>query len=111
MTLLGLFWLVIGFIVVSAKPEGYLQRLFYRIGACFVLYEIFIFTNDGLKHSPWISGSVDIIWTAAATFLPFMLIHFFWIFPKAFNFTKKKWVTKALYLTPIILYGVSLILC
>jgi sigma-B regulation protein RsbU (phosphoserine phosphatase) len=107
--LLGLFWLVIGFIVVSAKPEGYLQRLFYRIGACFILYEVFVFTNDGAQHSPWFGGPVDITWTAAATFLPFMIIHFFWIFPKPFNFTRKKWVRKAFYLTPAILFGVSFI--
>jgi phosphoserine phosphatase RsbU/P len=107
--LLGMFWLIIGFIVVSAKPEGYLQRLFYRIGACFILFGVFLYTSDGNKYSAWFSGPVDITWTAAATFLPFLIIHFFWIFPKPFNFTRKKWVRKAFYLTPLILFGVSLI--
>jgi hypothetical protein len=107
--LLGMFWLIIGFIVVSAKPEGYLQRLFYKIGACFILFEVFVFTSDGNKYSAWFSGPVDITWTAAATFLPFLIVHFFWIFPKPFNFTRKKWVRKAFYLTPLILFGVSFI--
>src|ERR1035437_9391800 len=80
--LLGLFWLVIGFIVVSAKPEGYLQRLFYRIGACFVLYEVFLFINDGSKYPAWFSLTIDLTWSIAATFLPFMIIRFFWIFPR-----------------------------
>jgi sigma-B regulation protein RsbU (phosphoserine phosphatase) len=109
LALLGMFWLIIGFIVVSAKPEGYLQRLFYRIGACFILFDVYLFTSDGAKYSPWFSGPVDITWTVAATFLPFMIIHFFWIFPKPFNFTRKKWVRKAFYLIPIILFGVSFI--
>jgi sigma-B regulation protein RsbU (phosphoserine phosphatase) len=107
--LLGLFWLIIGFIVVSAKPEGYLQRLFYRIGACFILFETFLYTSDGTMYPAWFSGAVDITWTAAATFLPFMIVHFFWIFPKPFNVTRKKWVRKAFYLIPVILFGFSLI--
>src|ERR1035437_9417243 len=53
LALLGFFWLVIGFIVVSAKPEGYLQRLFYRIGACFVLFDVFVFINDSTRHTTW----------------------------------------------------------
>ena len=109
LALLGLFWLVIGFIVVSAKPEGYLQRLFYRIGACFVLYEVFLFINDGSKYPAWFSLTIDLTWSIAATFLPFMIIRFFWIFPRPFNFAKKKWVTKVLYIIPIILYGASII--
>ena len=107
--LLGMFWLIIGFIVVSAKPEGYLQRLFYRIGACFILFEVILFTSDGNKYSAWFSGPVDITWTAAATFLPFMIIHFFWIFPKPFNITRKKWVRKSFYLIPLFLFGFSFI--
>jgi serine phosphatase RsbU (regulator of sigma subunit)/MFS family permease len=107
--LLGLFWLVIGFIVVSAKPEGYIQRLFYRIGACFILFGIFSFTNDGTQYAWWYSGLVDLIWSFAATFLPFLIIRFFWIFPRPFNFMRKKWVNKILYLTPIILFIGSII--
>src|ERR1035437_7837584 len=109
LALLGLFWLVIGFIVVSAKPEGYLQRLFYRIGACFVLYEVFLFINDGSKYPAWFSLTIDLTWSIAATFLPFMIIRFFWIFPRPFNFAQKKWVTKVLYIIPITLYGASII--
>jgi sigma-B regulation protein RsbU (phosphoserine phosphatase) len=107
--LLGLFWLVIGFIVVSAKPEGYLQRLFYRIGACFVLYEVFVFINQTNPYSGWFNGLIDLTWSAAATFLPFLIIRFFWIFPKPFNFTKRNWVRKILSLTPVVIYAASVI--
>ena len=107
--LLGLFWLVIGFIVVSAKPEGYVQRLFYKIGACFVLFEVFVFINEGTKYTAWVNGVIDLVWSGAATFLPFLIIRFFWIFPKPFNFTKRNWVRKVLSLTPVIIYGASVI--
>src|ERR1035437_894943 len=107
--LLGLFWLVIGFIVVSAKPEGYLQRLFYRIGACFILYEVYVFINQTSPYTGWINGIIDLTWSAAATFLPFLIIRFFWIFPKPFNFTKRKWVTKVLSITPMVIYAASVI--
>jgi sigma-B regulation protein RsbU (phosphoserine phosphatase) len=103
LALLGLFWLVIGFIVVSAKPEGYLQRLFYNIGVCFVLYDVFVFSVEG-QTPKWFDALTGLTWTAAATFLPFMLIHFFWIFPKPFNFSKKKWVSKALFYIPLVMY-------
>src|ERR1035437_6543292 len=63
--LLGLFWLVIGFIVVSAKPEGYLQRLFYRIGACFILYEVYVFINQTSPYTGWINGIIDQIGRAS----------------------------------------------
>ncbi|MDR3610555.1 MAG: SpoIIE family protein phosphatase, partial [Ignavibacteriaceae bacterium] len=106
--LLGLFWLVIGFIVVSAKPEGYLQRLFYNIGACFVLYEVFVFGVEG-QTPDWFNALIGLTWTAAATFLPFMLIHFFWIFPKPFNFSKKKWVGKTLFYIPLIMYTAAVL--
>lgn len=109
LALLGLFWLVIGFIVVSAKPEGYLQRLFYRIGACFVLFDVFVFINDSTRYTTWFNGVIDMIWSAAATFLPFLIIRFFWIFPKQFNFTKRKWVRKVLSITPVVMYGASVI--
>jgi phosphoserine phosphatase RsbU/P len=109
LALLGIFWLVIGFIVVSAKPEGHLQRLFYRVGACFVLYEVFVFNTDGAQVAPWFGIITDLIWSAAATFLPFMIIHFFWIFPKPFNFIRKKWIRKVLYYIPIILFSTSVL--
>jgi serine phosphatase RsbU (regulator of sigma subunit) len=109
LALLGLFWLVIGFIVVSAKPDGYLQRLFYRIGACFVLMEVFVFINESARYTAWINGVIDLIWSAGATFLPFLIIRFFWMFPKPFNFSKKNWVRKVLSLTPVVIYGASVI--
>jgi sigma-B regulation protein RsbU (phosphoserine phosphatase) len=109
LALLAFFWLVIGFIVVSAKPEGYLQRLFYRIGACFVLMEVFVFINEGTRYTAWINGVIDLTWSAGATFLPFLIIRFFWIFPKPFNFTKRKWVRKVLSITPVVIYGASVI--
>jgi sigma-B regulation protein RsbU (phosphoserine phosphatase) len=107
--LLGLFWLVIGFIVVSAKPEGYLQRLFYRIGACFVLYEVLVLFGDTNRNLGWFNVVVAFTWTTAATFLPFMIIRFFWIFPRPFNFAGRKWISKSLNIIPIVILIASII--
>jgi phosphoserine phosphatase RsbU/P len=107
--LLGLFWLVIGFIVVSAKPEGYLQRLFYRIGACFILYDVLVLLAETNRDIGWFSLVVTFTWTTALTFLPFMIIRFFWIFPQPFNFARRKWISKSLNIIPIVILIVSII--
>ena len=107
--LLGLFWLVIGFMVVSAKPEGYLQRLFYRIGACFILYDVLVLLGDTNRDMGWFGVVVAFTWTTAETFLPFMIIRFFWIFPRPYNFARKKWIRKSLIIIPIVILILSLI--
>src|SRR3990170_914316 len=35
--LMGQIWLIIGFIVLTARPNGYIQRLFYKISAAFIV--------------------------------------------------------------------------
>ena len=41
MVLLAFGWLLVGFIVITAKPDGTAQVLFYRIGAMLILYSMF----------------------------------------------------------------------
>jgi len=107
--LLGLFWLIIGFIVVMAKPNGYLQRLFYNIGACFILFETVYFLGDSTFVPSYSKLVIDLTWSVAATYLPFLIVRFFWIFPKPFNFTRKKWVRKTLTYVPLIMFLASVI--
>ena len=35
--LMAQIWLIIGFIVLMARPNGYIQRLFYKISAAFIV--------------------------------------------------------------------------
>jgi serine phosphatase RsbU (regulator of sigma subunit) len=107
--LLGLFWLIIGFVVVMAKPNGYIQRLFYNIGACFILLATFYFLGDNNFFPKYSRLLIDLVWSAAAVYVPFLVIRFFWIFPKPFNFTQKKWVGKLLSYLPLILFTASVI--
>jgi hypothetical protein len=41
MVFLALGWLLVGFIVIKAKPDGIAQILFYRVGAMLILYSTF----------------------------------------------------------------------
>ena len=114
--LLSLIWLCVGFIVIMAKPDGYTQLIFYRIGATACLFSFFNFLYRGdvvpnpiFQSIPLVIG-IDIIWTFGASFLPFLITHFFWSFPKEWKILRKKWVTKALYIVPVILFVVSIII-
>ncbi|MCX6151447.1 MAG: SpoIIE family protein phosphatase [Ignavibacteriales bacterium] len=110
--LLGFIWLVVGFIVVMAKPDGKVQRLFYRIGCGFVLYmSIVLITNPWgdnpiVRYLP-IVLTVDIIWSMAGFALPFMIVYFFWSFPKPFKIVEKKWLKKAFIISSATLFLLS----
>ncbi len=108
-SLLGLFWLIIGFVVVMAKPNGYVQRLFYNIGAGFILFETVYLLQDSGIINGFLRVFIDLVWSSAATYVPFLIIRFFWIFPKPFPFTRKTWVRKTLTYLPLILFLASVI--
>lgn len=103
--LLGFFWLLIAFIVLMAKPEGRIQRIFYAIGGTLILLVL-----TGLQILPFVKSSsplsfiIDLFGTGGMVFLPFLLLHFFWIFPREFNFVKKKSVNLLLYLLPAVIF-------
>jgi serine phosphatase RsbU (regulator of sigma subunit) len=110
--LLGVIWFLVGFVVVMAKPDGKVQRLFYRIGCGFVLFlSILLIASPAGNNSlstyvPFVL-TIDIIWSAAGFALPFMIVYFFWSFPKPFKFTNKKWLEKTLIITPVVLFLLS----
>jgi len=107
--LLGFIWLIVGFVVVMGKIDGKVQRLFYRIGIAFVLFMSILLISDAFETNPLIKYlgfilTFDIIWSAAAFALPFMLIYFFLLFPKPFKLTEKKWLVKALVISYLALF-------
>lgn len=102
-SLLAFFWLIIGFVVISSNPEGRVQKLFYAIGAVFVLFMTIVFIRNKQLD---VEGNIqflleNIVWTIAVVYMPFLIIHFFWIFPKPFKFAEKKWVRMVLLLLPL----------
>jgi phosphoserine phosphatase RsbU/P len=105
-SLLALMWLIIGFVVVLAKPEGEVQRVFFRIGIAAVIMMTVLFI-DGIPviSNFWLIVVIDFFSTLGVIFLPFLIIHFFWIFPNQFKFASKKWLKRSLYIIPLLLFS------
>lgn len=113
-SLLGLIWLAVGFVVLSSKPYGFAQILFYRIGALFILYStVALFSGNTILNPIWkypvLLVMADVTWVFGLVFLPFLIIHFFWVFPHENKIIKKKYVSRLLFLIPTILFIASMI--
>ncbi|MGE5432436.1 MAG: SpoIIE family protein phosphatase [Syntrophomonadaceae bacterium] len=112
--LLGLIWIFVGFVVIMAKPNGYVQRLFYRVGVLFVLSFTFSFMSfesvpNTLNSATLVPAIIDIVWTFSAYLLPFMIIYFFWHFPKPFKGVDRPWVRRLFFIIPGFFFIVSYI--
>ncbi|HEY6907669.1 MAG TPA: PDZ domain-containing protein, partial [Ignavibacteriaceae bacterium] len=100
-SLLGFCWLIVAFIVLMAKPDGRVQRVFYGVGATLILMLLIIY-----QTLPFVAGFtplvllVDILSSGGFIYGPFLIIHFFWIFPHEYEFAKKKIVNYLMYLLP-----------
>ncbi|MCU0413418.1 MAG: SpoIIE family protein phosphatase, partial [Ignavibacteriaceae bacterium] len=114
-SLSALFWILIAFIVLSAKPDGRIHRLFYLLGVVAVL-------NSLIAHQP-MHGGFEIVyheygfiaivmgcfWLLGISFAPFLINYFIWNFPAAFKFAEKKWVRKAVFIIPSIVFFIFLV--
>jgi len=114
-TLSALFWMLIGFIVLTAKPDGRAHRLFYFIGVLAVLSSLSAlvpphgdfdkFYNDiGL-----LAILIGVSWVVAVCFIPFVINYFFWNFPNPFKFAQRKLVKRLVFIIPVLL-SVSLVI-
>lgn len=104
--ILGLIWTGLGFIVLVAK-QGAVQKTFYLTGAASVLSIVYLLipqpADTGgflIKILPPVLG---MLWAVGSCFFPFMIMYFFWIFPKPFGFVRKKWFKKLFFGIPSIL--------
>ncbi len=112
--LLSFIWVLVGFIVIMAKSEGEVQRLFFALGGFFTLASTAGFFFVGMAQNPyfyveWMIVLVDFLWFIGSTFLPFYFVYFFWIFPRPNKIIQKKYTKKILFTTPIVLFSVGLI--
>jgi serine phosphatase RsbU (regulator of sigma subunit) len=113
----GLLYLLIGFLVYTAKPDGLAQKLFFAIGVLGVLAATHVFfpLNDIYFKSFITDHSVvailaAIIIIASQTAIPFISLYFTWSFPNQFQFSKRK-ITKIIIITSVLilsLLGISL---
>lgn len=108
--LMGQIWLIIGFIVLMTRPSGYIQRLFYKIGAAFVVLLTSVYFTKLGTNSPRIYLYIlDYVWTIGGFYSAFLILRFFWSFPQPFKLAEKKWVKKLLQIAPIVLIIASYI--
>ncbi len=93
-SIFGLIWLIIGYIVFTAKPEGRIQKIFFALGASFVLSASSVILQHlsltSLSFSKWLLPTISFFWALGFSFLPFLILYFFWMFPKPFKFAQKK---------------------
>lgn len=102
--LMAQIWLIIGFIVLMARPDGNVQRLFYKISAAFiVLFTSVYFTELGTEIPQAYFYILDCVWTIGGFYASFLILRFFWSFPQPFKFAEKKWVKRLLQLAPVVL--------
>jgi serine phosphatase RsbU (regulator of sigma subunit) len=107
LVLLGMIWAVIGFIVIMAKPDGQIQKLFYRIGVAFVLSFTLLLIN--LQLPVFLTLLIEIVWSFSACFLPFLILKFFWSFPHPMRLMEKHYVKKVLFYVPLGMFILSML--
>ncbi|MGQ9644761.1 MAG: PDZ domain-containing protein, partial [Ignavibacterium sp.] len=94
----SLFWLIIGFVVFTAKPDGKQQKLFFLVGVLFVFSSFFNLFPQTANLFEFISEHLIlslIIYTLASigvSALPFAFLYFIWIFFKPLKVAQKRWI-------------------
>lgn len=105
----ALIYLLIGFIVLSAKPDGLSQRLFYALGvlAVFVSTTALIPHFGGIQilfdNSPLLGAFIGSLIIIGNSFIPIVLLAFVWTFPTPFKFIEKTWVKLLLIIFPLLM--------
>jgi serine phosphatase RsbU (regulator of sigma subunit) len=104
---LALFQMLIGFIVFMANPKGRVQKLFYALGVSTVIATTPVLINNvspgAIQANPFYYLIILLLVSIGVSFRPFVLIAFFWTFPRPFRLIEKKWVRKLLFILPSIL--------
>ena len=101
--------MLIGFIVLTSKPDGKIHRLFYLIGVFAVLSTLHILIPMYTGYFKLIEDYgitailIGCLWLIGMCFIPFIINYFFWNFPTPFKFVEKIWVRKAVFIIPAIL--------
>jgi phosphoserine phosphatase RsbU/P len=106
-SLRALFWMIIGFIVLLAKPEGFTQKLFYAIGVGSVFASSFVYINYEYVYQQsfgFLTIVIAYLFVLSLCFNSFLLLYFFWTFPRSFNFLNKRLVKPFIFIIPSLLF-------
>lgn len=105
----ALLYLLIGFLVYSAKPDGLSQKLFFILGVLGVLSAAqILFPLDNINFIEFITEQPALAVFAAFVIIvsrvtiPFIMLYFVWSFPTQFEFSKKKIVKNILIASVIV---------
>jgi serine phosphatase RsbU (regulator of sigma subunit) len=94
----ALIWLLIGFIVYTAKSDGLPQKLFYSLGVFAVLssigafFPLEIYSHIFMTEHPTLAIVAQAVLLISQILLPLIMLYFIWTFPKPFKFAKKEFV-------------------
>ncbi len=108
----SLIWLLIGFIVYTANPNGLAQKLFYAVGVFTVLASIGVLFPFGLyfqifiMEHPFIAIFAGAILIISQILVPLIMLYFVWTFPKPFKFAKKEFV-KIIFISVGVLFSLT----
>lgn len=111
--LLAFIWLIVGYVVFIAKPEGKTQLAFYAIGIVLILFTSNNFLYRGnLQKNPIFTSFpllffVNSLYFIGAIYIPFTIANFFTQFPKPYAFASNKWYRTFLHIAPIGLCGIT----
>ncbi|MDP3147750.1 MAG: SpoIIE family protein phosphatase [Ignavibacteria bacterium] len=110
LALFSSFWLIVGFFVLMAKPEGKIQRLFFSVGAFTVLFSMNSLLNRGLQvdnpilKNLFLLRSINLLILFGAIFWAFSMVRFFCVFPIETILDKKSGIRKTLIYSPWIIF-------
>lgn len=113
-SLLALLWVVVGYLVIRSKPDGYTQRLFFRIGLMYTLYSLvaILFGPEGsnpVRNAGILPLVILFFYYVGLSYLPFVISRFFMFFPKELSFAAKTGVRNTFIVIPTIMLVVLII--
>ncbi|MEN8210002.1 MAG: hypothetical protein ABFR50_12210, partial [Candidatus Fermentibacteria bacterium] len=102
--LLGLGFLLVGYFVVMARPEGTIQRKFARFGILAMLFFSYSTISTGEQYDPlWTVYFLVSMLFLARLIVPPVFITFFLHFPRKSKLLERKWFVPSLWLINAVL--------
>lgn len=115
-SLLSFIWLVVGYIILMAKPDGKTQKAFYRIGIVAILYSTssllyrgLVVASNPINESLALLFIINALYVFGAVFLPFVYVHFFLLFPSKYKITTFKRFKFVWYIIPTVIYALCMV--
>jgi serine phosphatase RsbU (regulator of sigma subunit) len=112
--LFALMFMLIGSIVLLAKPEGRVQKLFYAMGVTLVLSSTFVFvpfdfSPGSFQNNFFAFSFLAFTLSFGISFFPFIFLAFFWTFPFTIKLFEKRWIKSLFFIIPGIFVVINFI--